>query len=156
MSRNRLSARALVDPSLTIYQDSKVVATNEDWANSSAIATVAIQTGAFALPSGSKDAAVLLTLNPGAYTAQIKSGEERILRRGADRDLRSAVTPLHLALLALLARDFIPGRTSGTLSNSIGLYGHDGILKWLRWRELNRASLGLPMMHKQLINICLI
>ena len=47
-------------------------------------------------------------------------GEERILRRGADRDLRSAVTPLQLALLALLARDLIPGRTPGTLSNSIG------------------------------------
>jgi hypothetical protein len=35
----------------------------------------AIQTGAFTLPRGSKDAAVLLTLNPGAYTAQIKSAK---------------------------------------------------------------------------------
>ena len=54
-------------------------------------------------------------------------GEERILRRGADRDLRSAVTPLQLALLALLARDLIPGRTPGTLSNSIGVNGHDSL-----------------------------
>jgi hypothetical protein len=66
-------ADALVDPALTIYQDGKVVATNEGWVNSAAITTAGIQTGAFALPSGSKDAAVLLTLNPGAYTAQIKS-----------------------------------------------------------------------------------
>jgi hypothetical protein len=29
----------------------------------------------FTLPSGSKDSAVLLTLNPGAYTAQIKSAK---------------------------------------------------------------------------------
>jgi hypothetical protein len=68
-------AGALVDPLLTIYQDSKIVATNEGWANSAAIAAAAIQTGAFTLPSGSKDAAVLLTLNPGAYTAQIKSAK---------------------------------------------------------------------------------
>ncbi|MEI8090525.1 MAG: MBG domain-containing protein [Opitutaceae bacterium] len=68
-------AGALPDPALTIYQDSKVIATNEGWANSAAIATAAIQTGAFALPSASKDSAVLITLNPGAYTAQIKSAK---------------------------------------------------------------------------------
>jgi hypothetical protein len=68
-------AGALADPSLTIYQDSKVITTNEGWANSAAIAAAAIQTGAFALPSGSKDAAVLLTLSPGAYSAQIKSAK---------------------------------------------------------------------------------
>ena len=68
-------AGALADPALTIYQDGKIVATNEGWANSAAITTAAIQTGAFTLPSGSKDAAVLITLNPGAYTAQIKSAK---------------------------------------------------------------------------------
>jgi hypothetical protein len=68
-------AGALADPALTIYQDSKAIATNEGWANSAAITTAAIQTGAFTLPSGSKDAAVVITLNPGAYTAQIKSAK---------------------------------------------------------------------------------
>jgi hypothetical protein len=68
-------AGVLADPALTIYQDSKVITTNEGWANSAAITTAAIQTGAFTLPSGSKDAAVLITLNPGAYTAQIKSAK---------------------------------------------------------------------------------
>jgi hypothetical protein len=68
-------AGALADPSLTIYQDSKVITTNEGWANSAAIAAAAIQTGAFALPSTSKDAAVLLTLSPGAYSAQVKSAK---------------------------------------------------------------------------------
>jgi hypothetical protein len=68
-------AGALADPALTIYQDSKVITTNEGWANSAAIATAAIQTGAFALPSGGKDAAVLITLNPGAYSAQVKSAK---------------------------------------------------------------------------------
>ena len=69
-------AGALSDPTLTIYQDPKVIATNEGRADSAAITTAAIQTGAFSLPSGSKYAAVLLTLNPGAYTAQIKSGKD--------------------------------------------------------------------------------
>ena len=68
-------AGALADPELTIYQDSKVITTNEGWANSAAIAAAAIKTGAFALSSGSKDAAVLLTLSPGAYSAQIKSAK---------------------------------------------------------------------------------
>jgi hypothetical protein len=68
-------AGALADPALTIYQDGKAIATNEGWANSAAITTAAIQTGAFTLPSGSKDAAVVITLNPGAYTAQIKSAK---------------------------------------------------------------------------------
>jgi hypothetical protein len=68
-------AGVLADPALTIYQDTKPLAINEGWANSAAIATAATQTGAFALPSGSKDAAVLITLNPGAYTAQIKSAK---------------------------------------------------------------------------------
>lgn len=66
---------ALADPALTIYQDGKAIATNEGWSNSAAIATAAMQTGAFALPNGSKDAAVLITLNPGAYTALIKSAK---------------------------------------------------------------------------------
>ena len=68
-------AGALADPALTIYQDSKAIATNEGWANRATITTAAIQTGAFMLPAGSKDAAVVITLNPGAYTAQIKSAK---------------------------------------------------------------------------------
>jgi hypothetical protein len=68
-------AGVLTDPSLTIYQDGKAIANNEGWANRADITAAATQTGAFALPSGSKDAAVLITLNPGAYTAQIKSAK---------------------------------------------------------------------------------
>ncbi len=68
-------AGVLTDPSLTIYQDGKAIANNEGWANRADITAAAAQTGAFALPSGSKDAAVLITLSPGAYTAQIKSAK---------------------------------------------------------------------------------
>ena len=65
----------LANPTMTLkrsvdgtYVD---VATNDDWetnANAATLATVAKQLGAFALNTGSKDAALLLDLDPGQYT----------------------------------------------------------------------------------------
>jgi hypothetical protein len=69
-------AGALPDPVLTLYQENQVIATNTGWANRSEVANAASQTGAFALPTDSKDSALLITLNPGAYTAQIKSAKK--------------------------------------------------------------------------------
>jgi uncharacterized protein len=59
------------------------VAENDDWSNATnaaAIATAANQMGAFPFASGSRDAAVLLTLEPGLYTVAVESvtGEEGI------------------------------------------------------------------------------
>jgi outer membrane protein assembly factor BamB len=65
---------ALVDPQLQIYRDSQVVAENNDWgaaSNAAALATTSQGVGAFALPNGSRDAALLITLSPGTYTAQV-------------------------------------------------------------------------------------
>jgi photosystem II stability/assembly factor-like uncharacterized protein len=69
----------LPDPVLTVY-DSKgnVIATNTGWAtdtNPTAISTAALEVGAFALPNPGLDSALLLTLQPGAYTAQITSAK---------------------------------------------------------------------------------
>lgn len=64
----------LANPSLRIYRGSELIAENNDWTVSGAAKLFAganAQVGAFALPSGSLDAALLLTLPPGAYTAQI-------------------------------------------------------------------------------------
>jgi hypothetical protein len=66
---------ALADPVLTIYQDGEAIATNAGWANNAAIATAATQAGAFALAAGSRDAALLVTLKPGSYTAQVKAAQ---------------------------------------------------------------------------------
>jgi hypothetical protein len=66
---------ALADPVLTIYQDGEAIATNAGWANNAAIATTATQAGAFALVAGSRDAALLVTLKPGSYTAQVKAAQ---------------------------------------------------------------------------------
>jgi hypothetical protein len=71
---------ALADPKLTLFNvgGAGAVARNDDWQSpaetdddSEAIAAATVACGAFALPAGSKDAAVLVTLEPGAYTAQV-------------------------------------------------------------------------------------
>jgi hypothetical protein len=77
-------ANTLADPRLTVYTSASVViAQNDDWsvptpinvqqtaATAAELAAVAQSVGAFALTTGSRDAAVLVTLPPGAYTAQV-------------------------------------------------------------------------------------
>jgi hypothetical protein len=67
-------AGVLADPTITLYRDKTVLATNDNWSsgtNASAIASTATAVGAFTLSAGSKDAAVLATLPPGSYTAVV-------------------------------------------------------------------------------------
>jgi uncharacterized protein (DUF1800 family) len=61
---------ALADPTLTIF-DAKnaVVASNDNW--NAGDGSVFGQVGAFPLPGNSRDAVIVTTLQPGAYTAQI-------------------------------------------------------------------------------------
>jgi xyloglucan-specific exo-beta-1,4-glucanase len=62
----------LSNPNVTIYNSSGVaVASNDDWGGSSALSSTFTQVGAFNLPASSKDAAILLTLTPGPYTAVV-------------------------------------------------------------------------------------
>jgi hypothetical protein len=80
-------AGALADPVLKLHQGSTVIAQNDDWqvppaigatpppgaapASGIDIASASSRAGAFALAAGSKDAALLLTLAPGAYTVAL-------------------------------------------------------------------------------------
>lgn len=69
---------ALADPVLTLYRGDRALVTNDDWEisrSSAVVAATARQVGAFALPAGSLDAALLVTLPPGAYTAVITSAD---------------------------------------------------------------------------------
>lgn len=62
----------LADPQLRLFDAAGVATeTNDDWAGTAALSAVFSQTGAFGLPAASKDAALLVTLQPGAYTAQV-------------------------------------------------------------------------------------
>ena len=61
---------ALSDPQLDVYQGSTLVQHNDNWSGSSDLTAAFTKTGAFALPDpASKDAAMIVTLQPGAYTA---------------------------------------------------------------------------------------
>jgi sugar lactone lactonase YvrE len=65
----------LAQPILTVYDvNSNQIATNTGWGNqtnASQINTVGGSVGAFALPTGSADSALILTLPPGNYTAEV-------------------------------------------------------------------------------------
>ena len=63
----------LADPVLNLRTGSTLVATNDRWDsdNGTAIAAASRSTGAFTLPAGSQDAALLITLPPNAYTVEI-------------------------------------------------------------------------------------
>jgi len=61
----------LANPQLQVFQGNTLLAQNDDWGSDTTLAAVATQVNAFALDANSKDAALLLTLPPGAYTAQI-------------------------------------------------------------------------------------
>lgn len=67
-------AGVLADPTITVFRGDTVVASNDNWqtqTNPQAVATAAVTTGAFALAAGSRDSALVLTLEPGAYTFRI-------------------------------------------------------------------------------------
>ncbi|MDP3069736.1 MAG: immunoglobulin domain-containing protein [Opitutaceae bacterium] len=65
----------LADPVVTLFRDGAVVLENDDWDSSAStsqeIAEAAVSVGAFALPGGSRDACLLITVPPGAYSARV-------------------------------------------------------------------------------------
>lgn len=63
----------LAEPQLRIFKGDQVIASNSGWANDAQIAAAGEGVGAFKLGAGSKDAAVLMTLEPGIYTVQVSS-----------------------------------------------------------------------------------
>jgi hypothetical protein len=65
----------LANPMISLYKGSTLLANNDNWAaNSSATAeiiSVSARVGAFALVANSNDAALVITLQPGAYSVQV-------------------------------------------------------------------------------------
>jgi hypothetical protein len=63
----------LAAPQLKLYDGKNaVIATNAGWADDARITTAGTAVGAFPLTAGGNDAALLMTLSPGSYTAQIQ------------------------------------------------------------------------------------
>jgi hypothetical protein len=63
----------LTDPKLEIYSGSTIVAANDNW--SSSLATTFSSVGAFGLTTGSKDAAITVSLAAGGYTVQVSGAD---------------------------------------------------------------------------------
>ncbi len=61
----------LADPQLAVYSGQTVVASNNDWNASDTPVTTQTGAGGFALTPASKDAALIVNLAPGSYTAQV-------------------------------------------------------------------------------------
>ena len=69
-------AGALANPQLAIFQGSAQIKANDDWfreTEAAAIRDAAARSNAFAFGAQSLDSAVLLFLEPGAYTAVISA-----------------------------------------------------------------------------------
>ena len=68
-------AGAMADPTIAVFSGSTSIGSNDNWGvgtNTAAqITTASAQVGAFAFVAGSRDAALLLTLQPGGYTVQV-------------------------------------------------------------------------------------
>jgi len=68
----------LEDPTITVYQESTEILANDDWglaANAADVVAASSGVGAFDLETGSKDAALLIELPPGAYTVQVSGAD---------------------------------------------------------------------------------
>lgn len=95
-------ARTLPDPRIVLYHGSNPIQQNQDWGadgNAAALAAVFASSGAFGLPEGSRDAALLATLAPGAYTAHVtdpNGGTGIVLMEVYDLEPQNAAGPLPL------------------------------------------------------------
>jgi hypothetical protein len=69
--------RVIDDPILSLHGSGGEVANNADWGGTAALARAFVRSGAFPLPSLSRDAALQLTLPPGGYSAHVQgAGDE--------------------------------------------------------------------------------
>jgi len=69
-----LTTGLLAQPTLSIYQGGTLLATSANWggaSNAAQVAAAAVRVGAFALPSGSTEGALLVTLPAGIYSAEV-------------------------------------------------------------------------------------
>lgn len=69
----------LATPTFTVFSGSTMIGGNAGWAGNPALAATFSSVGAFALPETSRDAAAVLTLSPGNYTAIVGGGAGEVL-----------------------------------------------------------------------------
>lgn len=62
---------AIGDPQLKLFSGTTAVGENDNWGGTAALTSAFSLVGAFGLPAGSRDAALLATLQPGNHTVQV-------------------------------------------------------------------------------------
>ena len=62
----------MANPKLTVFSGALEAGANDDWGGDAQLNATFIAVGAFGLPSASRDAALVLTLAPGAYTVAVR------------------------------------------------------------------------------------
>jgi hypothetical protein len=60
------------DPKIELFSGQTVIASNDNWGGGAELVAVFTKVGAFALGATSSDAALVMTLAPGNYTAEVK------------------------------------------------------------------------------------
>ncbi|MBL9202902.1 MAG: immunoglobulin domain-containing protein [Opitutaceae bacterium] len=61
----------VADPQLVLFSGQTQIGANDNWGGTAALTAAFTQVGAFALPAASRDAALLVTLQPGNYSVQV-------------------------------------------------------------------------------------
>lgn len=101
----------LADPGLTLLgpdSATRIVAHNDNWLAADASTFAAV--GAFGLPAGSRDAAMIVRLEPGAYTAQVTATGD----------------PAGLALIEVYDADPVSSATTNSRLINLSVRGHVG------------------------------
>ena len=106
----------LVNPKLQLFRgDGTQLTENDDWGSAANVADITAQSalvGAFPLATGSKDSALLLTLDPGAYTA---------VATGADGGAGVALVEVYELLSSVDAPKLINISTRGQVNTGSGV-----------------------------------
>lgn len=96
---------AVANPRLSVFSGGQIVAANDDWIDTPALQAAATRVGAFNLAAGSGDAAMLVTLPPGAYSAQVGTNGGQGVALVEVYDVESAQTTARL--INLSTRGFV-------------------------------------------------
>ncbi|OIQ98871.1 hypothetical protein GALL_191130 [mine drainage metagenome] len=92
---NQGISNPLADPKLTLFDvHGNIISENDDWGGSQALVDAFTKTGEFPLDPLSKDAAILITLPPGIYTAQVSPA-------GGTAQVPAAGSPSGVALVEI-------------------------------------------------------
>jgi hypothetical protein len=123
---------ALADPVLTVFEQGRLVSTNDDWGGDALLSAASNAVGAFPFLAASKDAAVVLSLPRSSYSAEVVDGGKgtgvTVVELYDTPDAANHVTP---RLVNVSARG-ATGASEPTLTAGFTIQGEGGVKVLLR------------------------